>query len=730
MWNLTRRFVRRCRLSRYELLGLGASTLTYSLWNASGREGLEFATVLYFSLFSLACLYAGRVCARVVDEDASQDVSTTLLFGFFALNSALYLLAWISPFTIVHNGVFLLLVAIAMQALRPCAAAGTDARGARASLVALGLSLAAATLWSQDSIAPYQVFPGGMLFKPWDDSYFHTCEIRMFRDAAGYRTLHDLRMVGRPIWVYHHASYLASALASAATGTSAFLSFGNFLVPFGVVLTGLAAYSLIRVLWGPSAGVAGAASLLLLPDASWQGLENHWLSYHWLQQVGPGGLYGVASIAVAWQLMFAGCRTGRLVQVGLSFAVALLSVHYKAHVFVANALLIALYPGFFFRRAPWRWRLAWLVYGLAAFIVVVGASQRIGAVPTIKLNFASIKDYLIFTVAWIDNKPLRDACSVFSPATSFWHDLGWGSVLLFYGTLGLVGLANVALALAVAARRGWGLPSRVRWEDVAFPLIVALNYLIMSMGLAYSRKTTKNPQELNHRPLVWAYFVAVVFAGGLIYHFFLEDRVRRSRRWRNAALAVLAVLLAVPYTYGRDVQVGSHWWGQWFTWQSYPRGWLECGRFIRETAQPGDVAQDSENDKMLTFSAICEHPPYASSYYDGQVNPMLLRRVQELKRFKRLSDAESIFEFARQREIRWYVLHPQARVLWPPSILATTVFSWNGYRVFAFGPNGPVDRMLHPPPRAQAATPSPRAPSTSVSSLGERPARGDRSGSE
>jgi hypothetical protein len=282
----------------------------------------------------------------------------------------------------------------------------------------------------------------------------------------------------------------------------------------------------------------------------------------------------------------------------------------------------------------------------------------------------------------------------------------------------------------VAARLRWRLPTRVRWEHAAFPLVVTLNYLVMSMGLAYNTKTTKNPQELNHRPFVWAYFVAAVFAGGLLYHLVLDDRVRRSRRWRNVALAVLAAFLIVPYTYGPNVQVGSRWWAQWFTWQNYPRGWLECGRFIRETAQPGDIAQDSENDKILILSAMSEHPPYASAYFDGQVNLVLLRRVQELKAFKRLRDPESIYRFASERNIRWYVLHPEARVLWPQSILSTVVFSWHGYRVFSFGPGGPVDQLLHPPPVIQEEeTPVASTPTTSSSSPEDRSARAEAAGS-
>ena len=42
-------------------------------------------------------------------------------------------------------------------------------------------------------------------------------------------------------------------------------------------------------------------------------------------------------------------------------------------------------------------------------------------------------------------------------------------------------------------------------------------YLIMSLGLAYDKNQVGTPDELLHRPFVWAYFVVCSWVAGAIY---------------------------------------------------------------------------------------------------------------------------------------------------------------------------------------------------------------------
>lgn len=675
-----------CWMSGAEWVGAAACAATFIGWNIAARGGvLTAGVIVFFSLLCLTCVIAGRLLARLLPGKATRDFPTVFVLGFLTLNSALYLLAWISPFGIIMNAVILLGLTMAVNLAvggpshRPGAAAVTVSP----ALATLAISLIAATFWSWDSIAPILVHREGVLARPFFDSYFHTCEIRMFRDAHGAATLSDLRMAGAPVWIYHHASYLAAALVSSATGTTAYLAFGSFYVPAGLLMSGLAAHALIRSLWGPAAGFAAAVAVLLVPDAA-SNFHIFWLSYHWLQQINPGGYTGVAMLALAWLFMFAGCRTGRLRLVALGLLTAGFASQYKAQFFVANALLIWLYPGVFLRGPRRRWKLAWLVFALTSFLTLVVLSRHVDSVPTLRFDWSSLKRYMTYTGGWSEYASThRLFDETFSPATSLFHDVAWGAALLFWGSLGFMGLADLVMALVVLARRVAGLPRRVELEYVLFPLLIIVNYLVMALGLAFDEKNPAHSEELRHRPMVWAYFIAAAWAGSLTYRLILGPAAARWTLARGACVAAVLLLLIVPYECGEHVQAPSLQWRA-YSFQNHPRGFYESARYIRENAEPGELAQDADLDPLLKFSAFCEHPAYVCAYFDGKPDPVLARRIEEIEMFKRMTDIAAIQRFAAEKRIRFVLIKPRAKVLWPDDFLRKADFSWGGFHVFRF----------------------------------------------
>jgi hypothetical protein len=121
------------------------------------------------------------------------------------------------------------------------------------------------------------------------------------------------------------------------TRATAYDVFAGFHLPFGIVLTGLAAFSLVSSIWGAWPALAATAAVVLLPDAYQQGSANRYLSYNFLQQVNPGGMYGVAAVALAWMMLFDGCLRRKHSSILIAYILAGLSVFYKAQIFVANA---------------------------------------------------------------------------------------------------------------------------------------------------------------------------------------------------------------------------------------------------------------------------------------------------------------------------------------------------------------------------------------------------------
>jgi hypothetical protein len=112
---LAARFLDAVGITKIELAGTVICALTFTCWNTAAQGALVQGALPFFSLFCFACLLAGHTCARVLPgpREAGRDFPTTFLLGFLALNSALYLLAWISPSSIIANALVLLAVVVA-----------------------------------------------------------------------------------------------------------------------------------------------------------------------------------------------------------------------------------------------------------------------------------------------------------------------------------------------------------------------------------------------------------------------------------------------------------------------------------------------------------------------------------------------------------------------------------------------------------------------------------------
>jgi hypothetical protein len=654
---------------------LCVSFLTGWAWTATQSRSLAFPAV--FAACGLVWYLAGSVAARFGYPDARLrgSVAVRLVVGFLIVNTSLFLLLLLSPLSVGAHFALLLLAALAaFLAMRPRLDRGRT-KGEVPSLLAVALSLLAATLLAQDSIRPTEALGDFTAFKPWVDGFFHAAQIRSLGNAHDTGFIENARLASVPAAFYHYASYMTPVLARDLAPLPAYAAFSGLLVPLGVFLTGLAAFALVSSWWGSWPGLLGCASVLLIPDASHHGMANSFLGYHWMQLVGPAGTYGVATLAIAWVLVCRGCAEGRPLKVAGGWITAAVSIGYKAQFFVAGAFPLWIYPALFFRGLTLRRRWTLLVLQSVAFAGAVAISARLPRVPRLQLDFSSTREFLQLVVGLADPGPIRSFFASRVGTASHVELLALGSVYLTLCTLGVFAVAWSLLAVWLRRRMS-------RSVGLLPPLLLA-NFLLMALGLALDDRGIGSREELLHRPFVWVYFFTAAWVGGAagLAAFGAEPRLRP--RTTAALGAVLAVLLLVPAFLGRGAHRQP---GIGLADLAFPTGLVTTAEYLRLHAAPQELVQDSHYDPSLALTGLSERRPYVVAYMFpiSEEKAETRRRVALVEAFKRLLGAREIADAARQLGLRWFVLHPGDVVSWPASVTDRPAFSSGGFRAYRF----------------------------------------------
>jgi hypothetical protein len=543
----------------------------------------------------------------------------------------------------------------------------------------------AVTFWCADSLRPTVKEGPFTIYQTFTDSFYHSRQLSSFAQSHGLKTISDTRMAGLPPRLYHYASYMTAAAVISCTHSSAYATFVSFHVPFGLLLTGLAAFSLATLIWGMWPALAGMFAVMLLPDAYQQGFGNKLLSYHFAQQAASTGLYGVGCVTIAWIFILDGCKAGRFVSILCGYVVLIVSLTYKAHFFVANAFLLTIYPCIFFRGLKIRWRITSAVLLTSLFAFVVGVSQRMESVPTLRLDGSAIRPYAKFLLYF------------FEPG--FFKSLFYGALVLHQHSNAIFGFILAGMIL-ICTFGFWIiayvfvsvlLRARIGAAALFFPLFVTINYIVMSVGLAEDARGISYPEELLHRPFVWAYFVLAVWTGAGVYVLLFGNKppASRSARILTALCAVLSFF--VPLTYGHNIETipSVKIYASYKAVNSVPTGLVKACSYIRKHSHPQDLIQDSENDPRFVITGLAERQDFAldCKLWSWNRNPLELRnRLEELTAFKKMGNEADLAELITRHNISWYILRPESEVAWPISFREKSVSNSGGYRVYHFSP--------------------------------------------
>ncbi|MEO8905754.1 MAG: hypothetical protein ABI488_24715 [Polyangiaceae bacterium] len=625
-------------------------------------EAMFFAFYLVGSLFaSLGGLAAGL----------NFGLPLRLLIGYGVVNTVLFALAWLSPLGVMTNFALLLVGALAVFF---GARERTRVRGDSITPWVVVLCLIATSLWCQDSIQPRVDQGPVVLFKPWVDGFYHAVHIRIFAASHGAASIQDWRLAGIPARPYHYAMYMLPAFLKQASGMDSYSVFAGALAPVGVFFTGLAAYAFFASLWGAWPGLAAVAALLLLPDGSQQGMQNPFMSYHWLTQISPSATYGLALLSVAWLFVIQGCTRGSRLQLFVGWSFAAVVLVYKLHYVVASALLLLLVPVVFFRaRTSRQKRALWGVAACAAYAVALVVGQQVPGVPLIRFDGSSIGEILRLVESFAKPGALRDyAVTHMGPKFSNVSNLVFGVPYVLLAALGL--FVPLLVILAVCLRR------RTPLLYVLFPVLLTANFLVMFFGLALDFSSS-TPDELSHRPVIIVYFFVVTWVGGALALTLMEAR-RLAGLARPVIALVTTLLLVVPARFGSGVQ--QMWAMPQVSPVQVPKFVIEVADYMRRHGKPEDVFQDSQFDRFYVLAALSERRTFVA--HTLTLMPyraaLVLSRSAIVDRLMSMRQPNAILSMAHSYGFRWFVHHRGEQLNWPEAVESKAVLETGPLKLY------------------------------------------------
>jgi hypothetical protein len=657
---------------KYRLLACLFISLFLISWITLAAKGCNIRVIVFFLILPYLLLRTGGIITRSLALPASFTLD--FLIGVVAISVAVMTWKIFVPFSL---WILLLILFVSVVAVSKVLAQPPGEPMPGFELLAIIVSLAATTAWSQDLITPIKTIGGSFLFKPWSDFFFHATIVARSLGSQTLLQAGNYEWKGMPAIVYHYASYSLTICLVKATNVPAYNAVVGFWAPFGCFLSGISAYALGRVFWGHGAGLAALTAVIVIPDAALLNIGHPYYGYHWLQEIEPAGLYGVTIAGTALVIIAQGMRAGRRAWIVSGVFLGALVAFFKVHIFAASFPLI-----FSFAVLAWPARLyrRWLVLGscVALALIVVELMNYFHIGPDVHFDFSGGAWYWKVLANMAKKTPVENWYTVFNASSPFPSYLPRAIGLLLGSALGIfVILAPLTWILAVRCKN---------WEVANTLSLIAITIFLL-MTFTLSRNTTLGlPDELIHRPFIWAYWLVGSLTAGYLFSIVALEK-RHVRPW-TVGTGLLGLVL-IPTWYGSGLQLGK--WPGARTHSSLPidRGLVECARYIRNQPPTDALAQDSSLESPFPIlTALSERPSFAtrtkfwlriSKTFRGFHYREQLQLLEDLKSAGNLPDLQ---RGARETGIRWLLCHPDDHYSWPAEFLDHPVFESDGYKVY------------------------------------------------
>jgi hypothetical protein len=219
----------------------------------------------------------------------------------------------------------------------------------------------------------------------------------------------------------------------------------------------------------------------------------------------------------------------------------------------------------------------------------------------------------------------------------------------------------------------------------AVPLGALAILLLMTFGLGRN-DWFGAPDEMQHRPFVWAYFLVAVFTA--LRGFQLLQPLL-SRRASLALCLGSCGLLLVPWHLGHALLQGKSAWGMKYVNHRLDSGLVDCANFLRNSPSTEDRVLDAHLDAgHMYLVGLCQRRSFATRpelwlrASRSFRNSSYQQNLSQVERLRQATNWDDLRELVAQMRVRWYVQHPGDPCVWPAELRDRPAFQSGGYRVY------------------------------------------------
>lgn len=556
-----------------------------------------------------------------------------------------------------------------------------------ADSVVLVAIAAVVTLWSREAILALHTAKSTGVFPAWQDFFLHAAEIVYMRDYPIFNGT-SLYLAGSPQPLYHRASYALPALYSALGSSPALETATAFWLPLGMTLCGFASYGLGAAIGGRMAGVAAAAVVLLIPDASTYGTRNTFFSFHWLTEIAPGSGYAIAILLLAFALFISGDAERNRARCLRSIPLAVVALGFRAHVAALGlATLLTLYLLLYWNTI--REKRLLLVVGAAVALVCGGGIlllERVALAPHFLTSRSNPTAFFNLVHVQAPGEGALYTKLTAGHGTAWTIAVGYGLMVVSY--LGLLTPFVVLPPMLARARR-------LDWRVGVIPLVlIAVHFVII---LVMPVPSYGQVNDIGHRSFVLPYAVTAALAGALVITQLAKKIGGRSTALLRIAgiVAIGAATALVPFREGRAIQ--QRWAGHLFATIPLPADTIASARYVRQRAAKGDNILSSNEDPMAIMVALSERAAYVSrrdlyGMLGGDSGQLAALRTRQSAELAGATSIAQLHEFGRRHHVQWYFLSAGDMPAWPPDLTRQCEPCGRTFRVFNLR-----DRASHTP---------------------------------